>query len=134
MPAALLKMDHPCFFDFFDSSRACDDFRPLGGLFSPFRSADIFSGPRDDFFGCRRADTHRNSRPGLESNAGKYKTPDRNIGIGVEAITKLTCLRSCKQPEDVLERSLSVGLPAVCGSSFSKARSWSFGLFLYVSK
>jgi len=23
------------------------------------------------------------------------------------------------------------GLPAVCGSSFSKARSWPFGLFLY---
>jgi hypothetical protein len=23
-----------------------------------------------------------------------------------------------------------VGLPAICGSSFSKARSWPFGLFL----
>jgi hypothetical protein len=46
----------------------------------------------------------------------------------------LTCLRSCKPPEDALERSLSVGLPAVCGSSFSKARSWPFGLFIYVSE
>jgi hypothetical protein len=34
----------------------------------------------------------------------------------------------------VLERSLSVGLPAVCGCSFSKARSGRFGLFLYVPK
>ena len=131
MAAALWKMDHPCFFD---SRRIYDDFRPRAGLFCLFRSADIFAGPRYDFFVCRRADTHRSSRPGPESNAGKYKTPNRTIDIGVEAITKLTCLRSCKPPEDALERSLSVGLPAVCGSSFSKARSWPFGLFLYVSE
>ena len=134
MPAALLKMDHPCFFDFFDSGRVCDDFRPHGGLFSLFRSADIFSGPRDAFFVCWRADTRHNSRPVPESNADKCKTPNRTIGIEVEAITKLTCLRSCKSPEDGLERSLSVGLPAVCGSSFFKARSWPFGLFLYASE
>jgi len=134
MPAALLKMDHPCFFDFFDSSRVYDDFQPYGGPFFLFRSADIFSGPRDDFFVRRRADTHRNSRPGIESNAGKYKTPNRTIGIGVEAITKLTCLRSCKLPEDGLDMNLTGGLPAVCGSSLFKARSCRFGLFLYVSK
>jgi hypothetical protein len=29
--------------------------------------------------------------------------------------------------------NLSVGLPAVSGSSFLKARSWPFGLFLSVS-
>lgn len=131
MPAALWKMDHPCFFD---SSRIYDDFRPHGGPFFLFRSADIFAGHHYDFFVCRRADTHRSSRPGPESNAGKYKTPNRTIDIGVEAITKLTCLRSCKSPEDALERSLSVGLPAVCGSSFSKARSWPFGLFIYVAQ
>ncbi len=127
-------MDHPCFFDFFDSSRVCDDFRPHGGLFSLFRSADIFSGPPDDFFVCWRAGTRHNSRPVPESNADKCKTPNRTIGIGVEAITKLTCLRSCKPPEDGLERSLSVGLPAVCGSSFFKARSCPFGLFQYGSE
>ena len=129
MPTVLLKMDHPCFFDFFGSGRVCDDFRPHGGLFSLFRFADIFSGPRDDFFVCQRADTHHNSRPAPENNADKCKTPNRTIGIGVEAITKLTCLRSCKSPEDGLERTLSVGLPDVCGSSFSKARSCPFGLF-----
>ncbi len=134
MPATLLKMDHPCFFDFFDSSRVCDDFRPHGGLFPLFRSADIFSGPRDDFLVCRRADTRWNSRLGPESNADKYKTPNRTIGIGVEAIAKRTCLRSCKTPEDGLDMNLTGGLPAVCGSSFSKARSWPFGLLLYVSK
>ena len=131
MPAALLKMDHPCFFD---SGRVCDDFRPHGGLFSLFRSADIFSGPRDAFFVCWRAGTRHNSRPGPESNADKYKTPNHTIGIGVEAITKQTCLRSCKSPEDGLEMNLTGGLPAVCGSSFFKARSCCFGLFLYASE
>ena len=134
MAAALWKMHHPCFFDFSESSRTDDDFRPYGGPFFLFRSAYIFAEHRYDFFVCRRADTHRSSRPGTESNAGKYKTPNRTIDIGVEAITKLTCLRSCKPPEDALERSLSVGLPAVCGSSFSKARSLLFGLFIYVAE
>ncbi len=134
MLATLLKMDHPCFFDFSESSRAGDDFRPHDGPFSLFRSADIFSGPRDDFFVCRRADTRRNSRPGPESNADKCKTLHRTIDIGVEAITKRTCLRSCKTPEDGLDMNLIGGLPAVCGSSFSKARSWPFGLFLYASE
>jgi hypothetical protein len=30
--------------------------------------------------------------------------------------------------------NLSVGLPVVYGSSFSKARSWPFGLFFYASE
>jgi len=47
---ALLKMDHPCFLDFFGLNHADDGFRPRGGLFYPFRSADTFAGPRDDFF------------------------------------------------------------------------------------
>ncbi len=134
MPAALLKMDHPCFFDFFDSGRVCDDFRPHGGLFSLFRSADIFSGPRDAFFVCWRADKRHNSRPVPESNADKCKTPNRTIGIEVEAITKLTCLRSCNSPEDGLDMNLTGGLPALCGSSFFKARSCPFGLFQYGSE
>ncbi len=134
MPAALLKMDHPCFFDFVDSSRTDDDFRLRGGLFCLFRSADIFAGPRDDFFVCRRAGTRHNSKPGPESNAGKCKTLHRTIGIGVEAIAKWTCLRSCKRPEDGLDMDLVVGLPAVCGCSFFKARSCCFGLFLYTSE
>ena len=134
MSAVLLKIDHPCFFDFSESSRADDDFRPHGGLFSLFRSADIFSGPRDDFFVCRKAGTRRNNRPGPESNADKCKTLHRTIGIGVEAIAKQTCLRSCKPPEDGLDINLTGGLPAVFGSSFFKARSWPFGLFLYASE
>ena len=103
MPAVLLKMDHPCFFDFSEPCLADDDFRLRGGFFSLFRSADIFSGPRDDFFVCRRADTRRNSKPGPESNADKCKMRHRTIGIGVVAIAKRTCLRSCKTPEDGLD-------------------------------
>jgi hypothetical protein len=39
---------------------------------------------------------HRNSKPDPENNAGKCKTPHRTIDIGVEWITKQTCLRACK--------------------------------------
>ena len=96
MPAALLKLGHPYFFDFVDSNRADDGFRPRGVLFCPFRSADIGAGPRDDFDAGRTADTHRNSKPGLESSADKCKTLHRTIDIGAEVITKQICLRSCK--------------------------------------
>ncbi len=41
MPAALLKLGHPYFFDFVDSNRADDGFRPRGVLFCPFRSAGL---------------------------------------------------------------------------------------------
>ena len=117
MPAALLKMDHPCFLDFFGLNHADGGFRPRGGLFYPFRSADTFAGPRDDFYAGHTADRWSNSRSGLESSAGKCKKQHRTIGIGVEAIAKWTCLRSCKHPEDGVGLYLSVGLPAVCGSS-----------------
>ena len=130
MPAALLKLDHPYFFDFVDSSRVDDDFLLHSGFFCLFQSDGIFFGPCNDFFVCQTAGTHRNSKPGLESSADKCKTLHRTIDIGAEVITKQTCLRSCKQPEDGLDMNLSVGLPAVRGSSFSKARSCRFGLFL----
>jgi len=127
-------MDHPCFLDFFDSNRADDGFRPHGGLFCLFRSADICVGPRDVFGAGHTTDTCHYSRPGLESSIGKRRRQYRTIGIGVEAITKWTCLRACKHPEDAVELNLSVGLPVVCGSSFSKARSYCFGLFFYASE
>jgi hypothetical protein len=120
MPATLLKIDHPCFFDFFDSGRTYDDFQPYGGLFSLFRSADIFAEPRDDFFVGQTADTRRNSRPDPESIADKCKTQHRTIGIGVEAIAKRTCLRSCIRPEDELDRYLSGGFRLFAVALFPK--------------
>ena len=134
MPAALLKMDHPCFFDFLYSDRVGDGFQPRGGLFCLFRSADIFAGPHDDFLAGHIADTHHNSRPGLESSTDKCRRQHCTIGIGIEAITKQTCLQSCKRLEDGLDMNLIGGLPAVCGSSFSKARSCCFGLFFCASE
>ena len=131
MWAALLKMDHPCFLDFFGLNRVDDGFLPRSGLFYPFRSADTFAGPHDDFYACRTAGRWGNNRPGPESSDGKYKRQHRTIGIGVEAITRWTCLRSCKQPEDEVGLYLSVGLPAVCGSSNHQARRWLFGLSLF---
>jgi len=125
-------VDHPCFFDFSESNHTDDDFRPHGGLFFPFQSADIFSGPRDDFFVDRRADTRHNSRSGPESNADKCKMRYRTIGIGVVAIAKRTCLRSCKTPEDGLDMDQLVGFrlfavalflkPEVAPSGFSYMR------------
>ncbi len=88
MPAALLKMDHPYFFVFFGLNRVDDGFRLHGGLFCLFRSADIFFGPYNDFFVSQTADTHRNSKPGLESSADKCKTLLHTIDIGAEGITK----------------------------------------------
>ena len=114
---ALLKMDHPCFLDFFGLNRVDDGFLPRGELFYPFRSADIFAGPRDEFYAGHTTDRFHNNRPGPESSDDKYKIRHRTIGIGVAAITRWTCLRSCKHPEDEVGLNLSVGLPAVCGSS-----------------
>jgi hypothetical protein len=118
MPTALLKSDHPCFFDFSESNHAGDGFRLHGGLFYLFRSADIFSGPRDDFFADPRSGTLRYSRPDPESNADKCKMLLHTIDIGFEETAKQTCLRSCKRPEDGLDMNLTGGLPVVCGSSF----------------
>ena len=42
MPATLLKIDHPCFFDFFDSGRTYDDFSLTVGFF-PFFGLPISS-------------------------------------------------------------------------------------------
>ena len=120
MPEAMLKVDHPCFFDFSESNRAGDDFRLHGGLFFLFRSVGTFSGPHDDFFACRRADTRHNSMPGPESNAGKCKISNRTIGIEFEAIAKQTCLRSCKRPEDGLDMNLMVGFRLFAVALYSK--------------
>ncbi|GEM_PF-2600944 len=109
MPAALLKMDHPCFFDFFCSSRVDDGFRLHSDFFYLFRSAGIFFGLCNDFSVCRRGDTRRNSKPGHESNTDKCKTPHHTIGIEFEVITKRGFLRPCKPPEDGLGMNLSVG-------------------------
>jgi len=132
MWAALLKMDHPCFLDFSGLDRGDGGFRPHSGFFCLFRSADTFVGPYDDFYAGHAAGRCHNNRPGRESTAGKCRKQHHTIGIGVEAITRWTCLRSCKQPEDEVGLYLSVGLPAVCGSSNHQARRWLFGLSLFL--
>jgi len=71
MPEALLKMDHPSFFEL---SRADGDFRPRGGLSCLFRFADTFAGLRDDFFVFQTTGMHHCNTPGPESSAGICKT------------------------------------------------------------
>ena len=44
MPAALLKLDHPYFFDFVDSSRVDDDFLLHSGFFAFFSLTVFFLG------------------------------------------------------------------------------------------
>ena len=109
MRAALLKMDHPFFLVFSGLNRGDGGFRPHSGFSCLFRSADIFAGPRDDFYAGHTAGRYHNNRPGRESSAGKCRKPYGTIGIGVEVITKWTCLRPCKQPEDRVGLYLSGG-------------------------
>jgi len=49
MMAVLLKMDHPCFFHFFDLSHADGGFPLRGGFFFLWGFVDIAFGPHDDF-------------------------------------------------------------------------------------
>jgi len=104
MPKALLKMHHPCFFDFFDLNHADDGFRLHGGLFYLWGFGDIAFGPHGGYVVCRKADTQHNSKPALSSNVGKHRKLNRTNDNEFDVKAKWTCLRSCKQPEDVLEK------------------------------
>jgi hypothetical protein len=63
MMAALLKMDHPCFFRFFYLGHTDGGFPLHGGLSSLWGFADIAFGPHGDFcasqlYGILRYNTH----------------------------------------------------------------------------
>ena len=73
MPAAVLKMHHPCFFDFFYSNHADDGF-PLGDeLFSLLLSGGIVAGPRGGFFVSLPTDIHHSSNAVRASSNGRHK-------------------------------------------------------------
>jgi len=76
MPAAVLKMHHPCFFDFFDSNHADDGFRLGSGLFYLWESGDIAAGPHGGFFVSRPTDIHHSNNAVRASSNGRHKKQD----------------------------------------------------------
>ena len=73
MPAAVLKMHHPCFFDFFYSEHADDGFRLHGGLFYLWWSDGIAAEPRGDFFASLPTGRHHRSNAARASSSGRHK-------------------------------------------------------------
>jgi len=76
----VLKMHHPCFFDYFHLIRTDDGFLPDNGLFFLYQSGDIFFEPHDASFVGRQHGIVQNSMPGPSSNTGRQKRFYRTIG------------------------------------------------------
>jgi len=73
MSAALLKMHHPCFFDFFCLNHVDDGFQLHGGLFFLRQSGGIAFGLHGDFFVFLRHGIHHNNMPVPSSNTDKQR-------------------------------------------------------------
>jgi len=131
MPVAVLKMHHPCFFDFFDSIHADDGFRLRGELFYLLVFADIVSGPRGGFFVSPLTDNNHSSNAVLASRTGRHKKQDGTNRSEVDVKVEWKALRSCKQPEDVLEKNYCGGASGCLRSLLFEARSCCFGLFFF---
>jgi len=103
MVLAVWKMHHPCFFDLFCLNHAGGGFQLHGGLFFLWQSGGIAFGLHGVFCVFLRHCIHHNNRPVPSSNTDKqrkqYHSNDTEFGLN----TKKTCLRSCKQPEDIVK-------------------------------
>ena len=130
MQAALWKLDHPCFFDFFCFRHACDDFRLCGGLFFLYRFDDTVFGLCSELLVSQRLGTHHCSKFALWNNICIYRKTNHTIGSEFGQVTEWACLRSCKQPEDVVKEKYVEGASGWSQQLFFKARRWLFGLFL----
>jgi hypothetical protein len=73
MPAAVLKMHHPCFFDFFGSNHAGDGFPLRGGLFYLWESGGIAAEPRGGFFASLPIDINHSSIAVRANSSGRHK-------------------------------------------------------------
>jgi len=73
MSAALLKIHHPCFFDFFYLNHTDGGFQLHGGLFSLRQSGGIAFGLHGDFFVFLRHGIHHNNMPVPSSNTDKQR-------------------------------------------------------------
>lgn len=123
-------MHHPYFFDFFCSDHADGGFRLRSGLFFLLEFGDIVFGPLDGFCVCRQDGIHHSSKSGLSSNTGKYRKRNRTNHNVFDVIVGGTCLRPCKQPEDVLEKRYHGGAFGCWRQLCFKARRGTFGLFI----
>ena len=124
-------MHHPCFFDFFYSNHADDGFRLGDELFYLWVSGGIAAGPRGGFFVSLPADIHHSSNAVRASSNGRHKKQDDTTHSGFDVKVKSTGLRSCKQPENVLENNYYGGASGCLRSLLFWARSWPFGLFFF---
>ena len=129
MRAVLWKVDHPCFFDCFRSGYAGGDFRLGGGLFYLYRFVGTDFELYGDFFVSRLSGMNRCSTLVPWSKPGRYRRSTRTIGSEFGSTAEWACLRSCKQPEDAVERNCVGGAFGCSQQLFFKARRWLFGLF-----
>jgi len=102
-------MHHPCFLDFFDATRAGDGFRLHGGLFYLWLSDGSAAALHGDVCVSPPAGIGHSSIAARASNDGRHEkqagTNHSEFGVTV----KLTGLRPCKQPENVLEKNQILG-------------------------
>ena len=88
MTAAVLKMHHPCFFDFFYSNHADDGFRLHGGLFYLWLSGGIAAGPRGGFFVSLPTGIHHSSNAVHASSNSRHKKQNDTNRSGFDVKVK----------------------------------------------
>ena len=124
-------MHHPFFFDYFYSIHADDGFRLGDEHFYLWDSGGIAAGPRGGFFVWLPTGINHSSNTVRASSTGRHKKQDGTNRSGFDVGVKSTGLRSCKQPENVLENNYYGGASGCLRSLLFWARSWPFGLFFF---
>jgi hypothetical protein len=112
MPVAVWKMHHPCFlcfFDFFYLSHVGGGFRLHDESFCLWGSADIVFGLHSGSVVALPVGTDHCSNAVLSSKADRDKKLNGTNHNEFEVKVKWAGLRSCKQPEDILEKRCSGG-------------------------
>ena len=104
MPVVVWKMHHPCFLDFFCLSHVDVDFRLHSDSFYLWGFADIVFAAYNASFAVLPGGNDHCSNAVLSNRTGRQKKLDDTNHIEFDVKVKSVGLRSCKQPEDVLEK------------------------------
>jgi hypothetical protein len=132
MVAAVLKMHHPYFFDFFCLNHIGGGFQLYSVLFSLWQSGGIAFGLHGDFFVFLRRGIHHNNRPVPSSNTDKQRkqchSNDTEFGVN----TKRDASGLAKRPEDIVKGDQSFGLPDIC-EALIESPKWSLRAFTSLS-
>jgi len=97
-------LHHPYFFDFFYATGPGGGFRHSSGLFYPEVFGDIFFGLRGAVFVWLPTGKDHCSNDVLSSKADRDKKLNGTNHNEFEVKVKWAGLRSCKQPENVLDK------------------------------